>query len=78
MPTRLDMMMPCPISRFWRNFMPKYFVTYRVWSDFQTEIEADSQEEAEQMLISHGVDDSDQDFIMSDFDYDSIDISEVE
>jgi hypothetical protein len=78
MPTRLDMMMPCPISRFWRKFMPKYFVTYRVWSDFQTEIEADSPEEAEDMLINNGVDDFDQDFIMSDLDYDSIDVSETE
>jgi hypothetical protein len=58
--------------------MPKYFVTYRVWSDFQTEIEADTPEEAEEMLINNGVDDADQDFIMSDFDYDSIDVSETE
>jgi hypothetical protein len=72
------MMMPCPISRFWRKFMPKYFVTYRVWSDFQTEIEADSEDDAYELLISDGVDEADQDFIMSDLDYDSIDIMETE
>ena len=58
--------------------MNKYLVTYRVWSDFQTVIEADSPEEAEEALINNGVDDSDQDFIMSDFDYDSIDVMETE
>jgi hypothetical protein len=58
--------------------MSKYLVTYRVWSDFQTEIEANSPEEAEEMLVNNGVDDFDQDFIMSDFDYDSIDVSETE
>jgi hypothetical protein len=61
-----------------QKHMPKYLVTYRVWSDFQTQIEADSQEDAEEMLINNGVDDADQDFIMSDFDYDNIDIMEVE
>jgi len=58
--------------------MPKYLVTYRVWSDFQTVIEAGSSEEAEDMLINNGVDDFDQDFIMSDLDYDSIDVMETE
>jgi hypothetical protein len=58
--------------------MSKYLVTYRVWSDFQTVIEADSPEEAEDMLINNGVDDFDQDFIMSDLDYDSIDIMETQ
>jgi hypothetical protein len=58
--------------------MPNYLVTYRVWSDFQTVIEADSPEDAEQMLINDGVDDRDQDFVMSDLDYDNIDIAEVE
>jgi hypothetical protein len=72
------MMMPCPISRFWRKFMPKYLVTYRVWSDFQTEIEADSEDDAYELLISDGVNEADQDFIMSDLDYDSIDIMETE
>jgi hypothetical protein len=58
--------------------MPKYLVTYRVWSDFQTEIEADSEDDAYELLISDGVNESDQDFIMSDLDYDSIDFMEVE
>jgi len=58
--------------------MPKYLVTYRVWSDFQTEIEADSEDDAYELLISDGVDEADQDFIMSDLDYDSIDFMEVE
>jgi hypothetical protein len=58
--------------------MPKYLVNYRVWSDYQTVIEADSAEEAEETLVNNGVDDLDQDFIMSDFDYDSIDIMETE
>jgi hypothetical protein len=58
--------------------MSKYLVTYRVWSDYQTVVEADSPEEAEEWLINNGVDDSDQDFIMSDFDYDNIDIMETE
>jgi hypothetical protein len=58
--------------------MPKYLVNYRVWSDYQTVIEADSAEEAEETLVNNGVDDFDQDFIMSDFDYDSIDIMETE
>jgi hypothetical protein len=58
--------------------MSKYLVTYRVWSDFQTVIEADSPEEAEDMFINNGVDDFDQDFIMSDLDYDSIDVMETE
>jgi len=58
--------------------MPKYLINYRVWSDFQTVVEADSMEEAEEALINNGVDDSDQDFIMSDFDYDSIDVMETE
>jgi hypothetical protein len=58
--------------------MPKYLVNYRVWSDYQTVIEADSAEEAEETLVNNGVDDFDQDFIMSDFDYDSIDITETE
>jgi len=58
--------------------MPKYLVTYRVWSDFQTEIEADSEDDAYELLISDGVNEADQDFIMSDLDYDSIDIMETE
>jgi hypothetical protein len=58
--------------------MSKYLVTYRVWSDFQTVIEADSPEEAEDMLINNGVDEFDQDFIMSDLDYDSIDVMETQ
>jgi hypothetical protein len=58
--------------------MPKYLINYRVWSDFQTVVEADSMEEAEEALINNGVDDSDQDFVMSDFDYDSIDVMETE
>jgi hypothetical protein len=58
--------------------MPKYLINYRVWSEFQTVVEADSMEEAEEALINNGVDDSDQDFIMSDFDYDSIDVMETE
>ena len=58
--------------------MPNYLVNYRRWSDFQTVIEADSPEDAEQMLINQGIEIEDHDFIMSDLDYDSIDISEVE
>jgi hypothetical protein len=58
--------------------MPKYFVTYRVWSDFQTVIEANTPEEAEEILINSGAVGSDYDLIMSDLDYDNIDIMETE
>jgi hypothetical protein len=58
--------------------MNKYLVSYRVWSDYQTVIEADSEDEAVELLTRWGVDEADQDFIMSDLDYDSIDIMETE
>jgi hypothetical protein len=58
--------------------MNKYLVTYRVWSDYQTMIEADSEDEAYELFTADGVDQADQDFIMSDLDYDNIDIMETE
>jgi len=58
--------------------MPKYLVTYRRWSDFQTVVEANSPEEAEDTLINQGIEVEDHDFIMSDLDYDSIDVMETE
>jgi hypothetical protein len=57
--------------------MPNYLITYRVWSEFQTVVEADSSDDAENMLIRNELDEADQDFLMSDIDYDSIDIMEV-
>jgi hypothetical protein len=58
--------------------MKKYFVTYRVWSDYQTVVEADSEEDAYDIVVTEGIDGINQDLIMSDFDYDNIDIMETE
>jgi hypothetical protein len=58
--------------------MNKYLVNYRVWSDFQTVVEADSEDEAFELFTSNAPDESDSDFIMSDLDYDNIDIMETE
>jgi hypothetical protein len=58
--------------------MPKYFVTYRVWSDFQTVIESDDEESVREKFLNEGWHEDESDFIMSDLDYDSIDIMETE
>jgi hypothetical protein len=58
--------------------MPNYLVNYRVWSDFQTVIEADTKEQVEEIILSGKVTDYETDFIASDLDYDYYDISEVE
>jgi hypothetical protein len=58
--------------------MNKYLVSYRVWSDFQTVVEADTEDEAFEYFIYNGADGLDSDFIMSDLDYDNIDIMETE
>jgi hypothetical protein len=58
--------------------MNKYLVSYRVWSDFQTVVEADTEDEAFEYFISNGSDGLDSDFVMSDLDYDNIDIMETE
>jgi len=56
----------------------KYYVTYRRWSEFQTVIEADSEEQAKEKIIAGDVDEDDCDFVMADLYPDSIDVMETE
>ena len=56
--------------------MPNYLINYQTVTDWQVVIEADSEEEAKEMLIHGG--EYEHEFIMEDINYDTIDIMETE
>ena len=56
--------------------MPNYLINYQTVTDWQIVIEADSEEDAKELLINGEADEKD--FVMEDINYDSIDIMEVE
>ena len=63
--------------------MPKYRLSYQVLSDFMVVVEADSAEEAKDMLLDAGVPtgsvgNQEVEFISADVYYDSIEVSEEE
>ena len=56
--------------------MPNYLINYQTVTDWQVVVEADSEEEAKELLINGEADEKE--FVMDDLNYDSIDIMEVE
>lgn len=56
--------------------MKKYLINYQTVTDWQIVIEADSEEEAKELLINGETDE--RDFVMDDLNYDTIDAMEVE
>jgi hypothetical protein len=58
--------------------MAKFHINYQRVTDWQVVVEADSAEEAEALLLNDEVNDFEPDFIQSDLNYDTYDISEVE
>ena len=63
--------------------MAKYKLSYAIMSNYQVVVEADSEDEAFEMLIREGlpttdVDGNEVEFLSSDVFYDSIDVMEVE
>ena len=56
--------------------MPNYLINYQTVTDWQVVVEADSEEEAKEMLLNGEADEKE--FVMDDINYDSIDIMETE
>ena len=56
--------------------MPNYLINYQTVTDWQVVVEADSEEEAKELLLNGEA--YEKDFIMEDLNYDSIDIMETE
>jgi len=58
--------------------MAKFHINYQTVTDWQVVVEADSAEEAEALLLNDEVSDFEPEFIFSDLNYDTYDVSEVE
>ena len=56
--------------------MPNYLINYQTVTDWQVVVEAESEEDAYEILVNGEADEKE--FVMDDLNYDSIDIMEVE